>query len=274
MKSESMNLKELVMTALWIAVVTVVTMAVAIPIPMTQGYVNLGDATVYLGVFLLGKKRGAVAAGLGSALADILLAYASFAPFTLVIKGAMAFLFGLFLHLSRGRVSPEAPKVPLWTVVGAVAGTALMTTGYYFAEVLLTGSRQAPIVSIPWNILQGLVGGAIAILLMAAFASFRLPGSGEARQSKVKEAPEETRPPEEVGEPIPLEEARLDPILPSAEGEGEASPLEPLPAELVIPVELELAQIEAELSDDQAAVDAQDLAGDEGGPLPGEEGHS
>jgi hypothetical protein len=31
-------------------------MAIVIPIPLTQGYVNLGDAAVFVGAYLLRKK--------------------------------------------------------------------------------------------------------------------------------------------------------------------------------------------------------------------------
>ena len=59
---------------------------------MTQGYVHLGDTMVFLGVLMLGKRRGAAAAGLGSALADVLGGFAFWAPWTLVIKSLMAFV--------------------------------------------------------------------------------------------------------------------------------------------------------------------------------------
>lgn len=179
MRKDDINVKEMIFTGLWIAVVTVVTMAVVIPIPLTQGYVNLGDAAVFLGAFLLGRKNGAIAAGLGSGLADLLLSYASFAPFTLVIKAGMAFIFGSFLILSAGKVKPGSKNIPFSRVLGIALATLLMAGGYYFAEWILTGNNVAPIVSIPWNILQGSVGGGLALLLMVAMSSIRMP----ARQS-------------------------------------------------------------------------------------------
>ncbi|HHX92989.1 MAG TPA: ECF transporter S component, partial [Clostridiales bacterium] len=41
MNKEDLDIKAMIFTGLWIAVVTVVTMAIVIPIPLTQGYVNL-----------------------------------------------------------------------------------------------------------------------------------------------------------------------------------------------------------------------------------------
>lgn len=61
----------LVLTAALAAMACAATMVVRIPTP-TGGYVNLGDAVVLLGAYLLGPGWGAAAAGIGSALADLL----------------------------------------------------------------------------------------------------------------------------------------------------------------------------------------------------------
>ncbi|NCB42745.1 MAG: ECF transporter S component [Clostridia bacterium] len=188
MKKESTNVNviELITTGLWIAVVTVITMAVVIPIPFTQGYVNLGDAAVFLGVYLLGRKNGTVAAGIGSGLADLLLGYSAFAPFTLVIKAGMAFIFGTFLKASAGKIDKESKKIPLSRILGIGTATLLLAGGYYFAEWVITGNKVAPLVSVPWNILQGAVGGGLALLLIVALGSIRMPKGG--KKQKVAEA--------------------------------------------------------------------------------------
>lgn len=175
MQKQEVDSKAMIYTGLWVAVVTVVTMAVAIPIPLTQGYVNLGDAAVFLGAFLLGRKYGTAAAGIGSAFADLLLSYVAFAPFTLVIKAGMAFIFATFLKFSEGKIRPDGPKIPAKHFVGIAVATVWMAGGYYAAEWFITGNRMVPIVSIPWNLLQGLLGGAIALGLMTVMQSLRLP---------------------------------------------------------------------------------------------------
>lgn len=218
MRKDDINVKEMIFTGLWIAVVTVVTMAVVIPIPLTQGYVNLGDAAVFLGAFLLGRKNGAIAAGLGSGLADLLLSYASFAPFTLVIKAGMAFIFGSFLILSAGKVKPGSKNIPFSRVLGIALATFLMAGGYYFAEWILTGNKVAPIVSIPWNILQGAVGGGIALLLMVAMGSIRMParrtgggnGSAEKKEASLPENVEKIPPEGDACESQAVQNAEQD----------------------------------------------------------------
>ena len=42
-----------------------------IRVPLVLGYINLGDAFVLLSVFILGPVYGTIAAGVGSALADL-----------------------------------------------------------------------------------------------------------------------------------------------------------------------------------------------------------
>lgn len=66
----------MVMTALMMCLVMIATMFIKVPIPFTQGYVHLGDSMIFLAVLILGKKSGALAAGAGSALGDIIGGYA------------------------------------------------------------------------------------------------------------------------------------------------------------------------------------------------------
>ena len=204
MKKETINVKDMIMTGLWIAIVTVVTMSTAIPIPFTQGYVNLGDSAVFLGVYILGRRNGVIAAGVGSALADLLTPFAVFAPFTLIIKALMAFIFGTFLLFSSGKVAVENKKMPASRVIGVILSIVVLTGGYYLAEWIISGSSTAPIVSIPWNILQGTIGGFIALLLMAAFGSIRLPKKehkkGDKEEASAVQAPKENESQETIEE--------------------------------------------------------------------------
>lgn len=90
--------KTLTLTGLMTAAVTVATIAIMIPVPNTGGYIHAGDSMVFLSVLVLGWKYGAMAAGVGSALADILSGYAQWAPSTLIIKTLMAVLMGLAIE--------------------------------------------------------------------------------------------------------------------------------------------------------------------------------
>lgn len=52
-----------------IALVCITTMVIQIPIPMTEGYVNIGDSIIFVASILFGPIPGMIAGGLGSALA-------------------------------------------------------------------------------------------------------------------------------------------------------------------------------------------------------------
>ena len=86
-----MKTKKLVMAALLAALTCVTTMIITVPSPL-KGYLNLGDSVVLLSGWLLSPAYGFLAAGLGSAMADIFSGYVIYAPATFVIKGLMAFV--------------------------------------------------------------------------------------------------------------------------------------------------------------------------------------
>ncbi|MDU7560152.1 MAG: ECF transporter S component, partial [Finegoldia magna] len=92
-----MNTKKITTTAIFIALTTFFTMVIKIPVSPAMGYVNLGDFIILLSTVAFGPVIGMIAAAFGSSLADLLLGYAAFAPFTFIVKGLMALLMGLFL---------------------------------------------------------------------------------------------------------------------------------------------------------------------------------
>ena len=77
---------------------TLLLTLLSIPLPSGYGYVNLGDAGVFLCACLLPGGLGALAAGVGAALADLILGWAVYAPVTLLVKGLTALLAGLALR--------------------------------------------------------------------------------------------------------------------------------------------------------------------------------
>lgn len=66
-----MNVRQIALLALFMALVAVATMIVRVPIPQTTGYMNLGDSIVLLAGIFFGPALGFMAGGIGSALADI-----------------------------------------------------------------------------------------------------------------------------------------------------------------------------------------------------------
>jgi len=103
---------------------------VSVSFPATGGYFNLGESMVYTAAVLGGPLVGAVAGGLGSALADVYLGYAQYAPGTLVIKGAEGFIVGLVYEYLRRLGRDQLRRVGFLAAVAAGAGLA--AAGYYY----------------------------------------------------------------------------------------------------------------------------------------------
>jgi len=117
---------------------------VRLPIPGTGGYLNLGDIAVgFCGLWLRGRW-GALAGGLGSAIADLIGGFYIFAPVTLIVKGIEAAIAG-----TLGR------KNKYWLILGCV----VMVGGYFLAELFLPNMGWAAALSeLPFNLIQAVVG--------------------------------------------------------------------------------------------------------------------
>ncbi len=151
-----------ILTAMFASMVCVSTLCIQIASP-TGGYINLGDALVLMSAFLLGPVYGAAAAGIGSALADVITGYVHYAPGTLIIKAAVAVAAALL-----GRVlSKRAPKLatPLRCIVAGIPAEAIMVVGYLFYAWFPLGYGAAAVGEVLGNTAQAVAGIAIAALL-------------------------------------------------------------------------------------------------------------
>lgn len=156
----------LALTGLFAALGCVGTMVLQVPSP-TGGYMNLGDAVVILGAWLLGPVYGAVAGGVGPAMADLLSGYAVYVPATLVIKAVMALTAaGLYRALKRRGL-----------LLCATAAEVPMVLGYWLFDGLLAAASgggalglclTASAAGIPSNLVQAAFGAAASTLLALA----------------------------------------------------------------------------------------------------------
>ncbi|MEA4815955.1 MAG: ECF transporter S component [Lachnospiraceae bacterium] len=147
--------KNLCIKAILIALTALFTMVIHIPTPATGGYINAGDAIILISAVFFGSNFGFAAGGFGSALADILLGYAYWAPFTFIIKGLM----GLF----AGKLSDYKTSGNLFSarnVFTTIFVEIFMVSGYFFSEAIFRGGFLSATQSVPGNISQG-VGGII-----------------------------------------------------------------------------------------------------------------
>lgn len=156
------NTKRLVIAAMFAALVCVATMIIKIPSPL-KGYLNLGDGIVLLAGWMLSPAYGLLAAGIGSAMADIFSGYAMYAPATFVIKGAMALTAFFGVRLLRRTCSDLTARI-----ISGITAEILMILGYFLFEGFLYGFLPAT-VNIPANAVQGAAGLIIGVLLIKAF---------------------------------------------------------------------------------------------------------
>ena len=146
------------------ALVAAVTLLIRIPMPATEGYVNIGDAIIVAAALLFGPRVGGLAGGFGSALADLLGGYAHWAPFTLLIKGGEGVLVGFL----GGRTTIHLATLTNLAVAAAltVPGLAWMVGGYFTVEFFLYSLGPA-LASLPGNGLQAVVSLACGLPLAA-----------------------------------------------------------------------------------------------------------
>jgi uncharacterized membrane protein len=158
--------RNIVVAGLMAALVTVGTMLIQIPVGMS-GYVHLGDSMVYFAGILFGPVLGGLAAGLGSFLADMLSGYAVYAIPTFIIKGLDAAVIALVYKMLSGNGSSSKRKM-LAYIVAFLAGSVVMTSGYFLFESVMYGVEGALVGLIP-NMFQGTVGGVISIPFFLLF---------------------------------------------------------------------------------------------------------
>ena len=154
--------QKIVTAAMLAALACVATMIIKIPSPM-KGYLNLGDCVVLLAGWVLSPVYGFLAAGIGSALADIFSGYVIYAPATFVIKGLMAIIAYYLFKL----ISNQIGNLPS-RIISGVAAELIMVFGYFIFEGFLYGFMPSA-VNIPANAVQGVAGLIIGTLLIKIF---------------------------------------------------------------------------------------------------------
>ncbi len=151
--------KALTTMALCVALVLLATAVLQIPIPL--GYANLGDAVILILAIYFGPKTGAVAGGLGSALADLIL-FPAWALPTLIIKGAMGLICGV---IAGGSTTRKRPTRQLRTLLACIIATAEVVLGYFAGGSILYGSVATGALQIPGLAVEGCIGIALFYLV-------------------------------------------------------------------------------------------------------------
>ncbi|MBQ9131470.1 MAG: ECF transporter S component [Clostridia bacterium] len=150
------KIKKLAFGAMFCALILAATW-ISIPAP-AFGNINLGDGMILLCAWILAGPWAAIAAATGAALADLLGAYAIYAPGTFLIKACTAAVAATALGLfSRCRLPAFVSRI-----ISATLAEAVMILGYFIYEALiLSYGFPAAALNIPFNAVQG----SVAVLL-------------------------------------------------------------------------------------------------------------
>ncbi len=157
------KLLKTVFTALFVALCCAATF-IYIPSPASNGYLNMGDCFVILSGWLLGPVYGFIAAGMGSAISDLALGYAIYAPATFIIKGLMA-LASCFIFTSLSKAFSKKNIFP--KIISSLSAEVIMISGYYLYDSLITQNFVSSLAGVPGNAVQGLFGIVVSILIMS-----------------------------------------------------------------------------------------------------------
>lgn len=147
------NARTVAVAAVMIALVTVFTLTIRVPVAPTRGYINLSDVAIYFTAFTFGPWIGFLAGGIGTGLADAIAGYPQWTFISFVVHGLQGFLAGWIFHRLTRATLPGM-------VLGWVVGTVVMVGGYFLAEVALYGMGPA-YVEVPGNLIQNVAGGLV-----------------------------------------------------------------------------------------------------------------
>ncbi len=161
------KVQKIVVAALLSALICVATMIIKIPTPL-KGYVNAGDGFILLGASILSPAYAFLAGGLGSALADVLSGYSSYALATFVIKGLMALFAALILKKLK-----ESNSKGILKIIPALVAEIIMVLGYFVYEGFLYGFGPSAVNIIP-NLFQGVAGIIIGLTLIGVFDKYKI----------------------------------------------------------------------------------------------------
>lgn len=154
----------IVISALFAAIIAVMTAYVKFNTGINNGYLHFGDSMIYLASCVLPLPYAMVAAAIGGGVADLLAGAAMWAPFTAVIKALNVVPFALVYTL-KGTKSPNRILNKATSVMPVISGL-ITIFGYLLAEGLLYTFPTAW-TSVPFSIIQA-VGSAVIFYIAGA----------------------------------------------------------------------------------------------------------
>lgn len=156
------DVKKIVLTSVFIALVASMTY-VGIPWPFsTGGYMHLGTLTALVIAIAFGKRYGALSGGIGMFIFDLFSPYAIWAPGTLVVRLLMGYVVGSIAYDHK----KEKQGTSIYkNILAIVCGAFVMIVGYYLYEAIFLTDFNAALASVVGNVIQFTLG-LFALLLV------------------------------------------------------------------------------------------------------------
>lgn len=150
----------IVLAAMFTAIVFIATYAVQIPLPgvATGGLIHLGNVALFTIAVVFGKKYGAISGAFGMALFDVLSPWVIWAPGTFIIRGIMGYMVGAIANSG-----PNSKPSVIRTILAMIISSVWMIAGYFGYNLLLYGDFPAAIASLPGDLIQ--IGAGIVLSL-------------------------------------------------------------------------------------------------------------
>lgn len=157
MKTVRDSTKRLTVAAVLMAMNIIMSIS-ALSIPVPGGHMYLNDVIIVTAAVLLDPLYALFVGGVGAFLGDLLF-YPAPMFVSLVSHGVQALVISLFVH----RWMKKRP-VPA-SVIGAAVGLVLSVIGYTLGRAYVYSTPAYAVAKFPFQILQTLVGSALALLL-------------------------------------------------------------------------------------------------------------
>lgn len=157
--------KKITFTAVFAALIALMTAFIKIPTGINEGYIHFGDSLIYIASCLLGPYA-AIAAAIGGALADLLAGAAVWAIPTAIIKScnSVPFIIATAIYVKHKK---NHRIIHLSTILMTVVSGLITIFGYLLAEGVMYSFASA-LTSVPFSIIQA-VGSAI-VFIIAGYA--------------------------------------------------------------------------------------------------------
>lgn len=156
---KELNVKDLVITSLFIALVFVFTWLVKFQLPFAPngGLIHLGNVPFFLAAIFLDKRIGMTAGALGMGLFDLVSGWELWSPMTVISALIMGYIINKLNYKHLNLIN---------LLISFVLVAIVKVAVYYIGEVIILSSFVTPLASIPGNIIQIAVSSVIVLVVL------------------------------------------------------------------------------------------------------------